>query len=57
MWIAIQVLIDVAFALGLILLAAAHISGRTTSAELEVFREVVEYELDKIKARVEGGKQ
>src|SRR5574337_1270876 len=46
MWTAIQILIDIVFALGLILLAAAHISGRTTSAELDVLREVVEHDLE-----------
>lgn len=56
MWIAIQVLIDIVFALGLILLAAAHIAGRTTSAELDVLREVVEHDLDKIRGEIDGGK-
>lgn len=56
MWIAIQVLIDIVFALGLILLAAAHISGRTTSAELDVLREIVEHDLDKIRGEIDAGK-
>ena len=57
MWLAAQILIDVVFALGLIVLAAAHIAGRTTGAELEVLRQTVDYELDKITAKLDGGKK
>lgn len=50
----VQIVVDVVFAWGLIVLAAAHISGRTTGAELDVFREAVEHELSKIRAKVDG---
>lgn len=56
MWIAIQVLIDIVFALGLILLAAAHIAGRTTGAELDVLRDIVEHDLDKIRGEIDAVK-
>ena len=56
MWTAIQILIDVVFALGLITLAAAHFSGRTTGAELDVVRETLGYEIDKLRAKIDGGK-
>ena len=57
MWTAAQILIDVVFALGLIILAAAHLSGRTTSSEIDVLREVVDHELDKIRGEIDGGKR
>lgn len=56
MWTAVQVLIDIAFALWLILVTAAHFAGRTTSAELEVVRETLEYEIEKLEAKVDRGK-
>jgi len=55
MWLAAQILIDVVFALGLIVLAAAHIAGRTTGAELDVVRETLGYEIDKLRAKIDGG--
>jgi hypothetical protein len=55
MLIFVQVVIDVIFACGLIVLAAAHIAGRTTSAELDVLRQTVDYEFDKITAKIDGG--
>jgi len=51
----IQTAIDVVFFLGLIVLAAAHFSGRTTGAELDVVRETLGYEIDKLRAEVDGG--
>lgn len=55
MWIAAQILIDVVFALGLIVLAAAHFAGRTTGAELDVVRKTLGYEIDKLRAKIDGG--
>lgn len=57
MWTVAQILIDVTFALGMIVLACAHLAGRTTGAEIDVLREVVEHELDKIRGELDGGKR
>lgn len=51
MWIFTQILIDIIFALGLIVLAAAHIAGRSIEAEFDVFREFVDGELDKLRGK------
>lgn len=57
MFTVLQVLIDVVFALGLIVLAAAHIAGRSTSAELDVLRDAVDHEIGKLWAKIDGGKR
>lgn len=54
MWTFAQILIDVVFAIGLLVLASAHIAGRSTSDELDVFRDIVEHELAKIGAKVDS---
>lgn len=55
MWTLVQILIDVVFAASLIVLAAAHISGRTTSAELDVIRKTFGHEIDVLRAKIDGG--
>ena len=56
MRIAAQILIDVLFGLGLLVLAAAHISGRTTGAELDVIRDSLGHDIDELRAKIDGGK-
>lgn len=59
MWIAAQILIDIVFAVGLIVLAATFLAHRTTSEELEEIRDYVEQETRKlwadVRARMDGG--
>jgi hypothetical protein len=55
MWIAAQILIDIVFALGLIVLAAAHIAGRNVGDELDVVRDAFERDLERLEARLDGG--
>lgn len=50
-----QILVDVVFAVGILILAAAHLAGRTTGAEIDVLRETVDHELTKIWSKVDGG--
>lgn len=51
----IQVGVDVVFALGLTVLAAAHLSGRTFSEEWAIFTDEMESRLQKLESKVDNG--
>lgn len=55
MFLILQVGIDVVFALALIVLIAAHVSGRTFSAEWKVFRDTTIGRLHKLESKFDGG--
>ena len=55
----LQGLIDLALIIGLLVMAAAHLSQRTTSEELDEIRDYVEQETGKLwanmRAKMDGG--
>lgn len=55
MWYLIQFIVDVLFAVGLFGLIAARLSGRDLSAEFDVFREVAERDIERLKSKIDGG--
>ncbi|HET9817695.1 MAG TPA: hypothetical protein VFP92_00835 [Rhodanobacteraceae bacterium] len=55
MWITAQILIDIVFGLGILILAAAHLAGRNVGDELDVVRDAFERDLERLEGRINGG--
>jgi hypothetical protein len=55
MFLILQIAVDVVFALALGVLIAAHVSGRSFSAEWKVFRDTTLGRLRALEGKIDGG--